>query len=221
MSFAQESNTIQNWYDYTQRNKISGNWTYFGDYAFRFQLNDQGSRWWQFHARPSVIFKNRGLYDLRGGVMVRYTFNSGGNNTEIRPWQGARVNWPNFGRFRFYHYGRLEERFSKDIDSDEGNFVFKGRYKLGIKIPINNPIITSKTFYTLIGFELFFNLSGGNNELIDDITRFDIGIGYRLNEKTNLELIYILQKSRVNFENSNRSNDNIIRLSLIQRFGFE
>ena len=221
ISFAQDSNTIQNWFDYTQKNKINGNWSYLGDYSFRFQIENQDSKWWKFHARPSVIFKNKVLYDLRAGIMFSYAFNTAGNNIEIRPWQGIRVNWPNFSRFRLYQYGRMEERFSKDIESDVNNFILKLRYKLGMNIPINNQVITSKTFYGLIGYELFFNIGGGNQEFIDDRTRFNIGVGYRFNEKTDLRLQYIFQKSRVNLEESNNSNDNIIRISVVQYFGFE
>ena len=219
--YAQDSNSIQNWFDYTQNNKINGNWSYIGDYSFRFQIENQDSKWWRLHVRPSFIFKNKVLYDLRAGIMFSYTFNTGGNNIDTRPWQGIKVYWPNFNRFRFQHYGRLEERFSKDIESDESNFVLKLRYKLGMNIPINNKVITSKTFYALIGYELFFNLNGDNQEFIDDRTRFNIGIGYRFNEKTDLRLQYVFQRSRVNLEESNNSNDNIIRISVVQHFGFE
>ena len=72
-SIAQDSNTLQNWFDYTQNNRINGNWSYLGDYAFRFQVRNPETRWWQIHARPSVIFKNKVLFDLRGGIMFRYT----------------------------------------------------------------------------------------------------------------------------------------------------
>ena len=153
--------------------------------------------------------------------MFRYTNTVGGDGIEIRPWQGARVYWPNFGRFRFKNYFRTEQRFEVELDTDERNFVFKLRYKLSINIPINNPIITSKTYYTLIGYELFFDFGGDNKEFIDDATRFDVGAGYRFNTKTDLRLLYIFQRSRVNFEESINSNDHIIRLSVIQRFGID
>jgi hypothetical protein len=218
---AQDSNSLQNWFDYTQINRINGNWSYLGDYAFRFQVRDSDSRWWQIHARPSAIFKNKAIYDLRGGIMFRYTNTAEGNGYEIRPWQGARLFWPNIGRFRFTNYLRTEQRFEVEQDIDELNFVFKIRYKLSTNIPINNPIITSETYYVLIGYEVFFNLSRENEEFIDDRTRFDIGVGYRFNAKTDLRLIYIFQKSRINLEEITNSNDNIIRVSVIQRFGFE
>ena len=156
--------------------------------------------------------------------MLRYTGATSGNSFEFRPWQGFRLYWPNFGRFRFNNYFRTEQRFSVDLSTDVSNFVFKLRYKLFTNIPINNPIITSKTFYFSIGYEFFFDLGIGddNNEFIDDLTRFDVGVGYRFNAKTDLRLRYIFQKSTVNLEDgkdSNDSNDNIIRLSVIQRFG--
>ena len=109
--------------------------------------------------------------------------------------------------------------FEVELNTDERNFVFKLRYKLSTNIPINNPIITSKTYYALIGYELFFDLGGDNNEFIDDVTRFDVGAGYRFNTKTDLRLLYIFQKSRINLEESSKSNDHIIRISVIQRFG--
>jgi len=218
---AQDSNTIQNWFDYTQINRISGNWSYLGDYAFRFQIATTESEWWQIFARPSFIFKNKAIYDLRGGIMFKFTNTVEGNGFEIRPWQGAKVYWPNFGRFRFQNYFRAEQRFEIELDTDESNFVFKLRYKLSTNIPINNPIITSKTFYVLIGYELFFNLSRDNEEFIDDRTRFNIGVGYRFNPKTDLRLQYLFQKSRVNLDEISNSNDNIVRISVIQRFGLE
>jgi hypothetical protein len=218
---AQDSNTLQNWFDYTQINKINGNWSYLGDYAFRFQIENPESKWWLIHARPSFIFKNKAIYDLRGGIMFKYIKAEGGAGIEIRPWQGARVYWPNFGRFRFNNYFRAEQRFEIELDSDESNFVFKLRYKLSTNIPINNPVITSKTIYVLVGYELFFNISRDNEEFIDDRTRFNIGVGYRFNPKTDLRLQYLFQRSRVNLDESNDFNDNIIRISVIQRFGFE
>lgn len=217
---SQKTNSFQNWFDYTQINKINGNWSYLGDYAFRFQVEDSDSKWWLLQVRPSVIFKNKALYDIRGGIMLRYTGATSGDSFEFRPWQGFKLNWPNFGRFRFNNLVRTEQRFSVDLETDVSNFVFKLRYKLYTNIPINNPIITSKTYYVSIGFEIFSDLGfGDNKEFIDDITRLDVGVGYRFNSKTDLRLRYILQKSKVNADTSSDSNDNIIRLSVIQRFG--
>ena len=225
LSYAQES-TYQTWLDYDHQYKKDGNFRFLSDYGLRWQSTAGSDNWYRLHARPSVGFRPSTLMDYRGGIGVFFTQNElTANQFEIRPWQGAKISWPNFKRFRFFNYFRLEERFSFRINQSQ-NFVLKFRYKFGVKIPLNNTVISVGTFYIPVSIELFMDLTLNNNEQTNDRTRIEVGLAYRWTAKTTVRLLYTTQSIFNNqgegfdFNSGFSQIDNILRVTVSQRIGF-
>lgn len=219
--FAQNPSTFQAWTDYEHLNKLDGNWIAFSDYGFRWS-NSSTVGFKRIHARPSVEYKYSGQQSFRAGVGLFYQDNIATDNSfEVRPWQGYRLGWPNINRFRIYHYARLEERMVYGLEGDDFAFTLKLRYKLGVDIPIANTTIKPGTFYIPISLELFANLAIENEEAASDRNRIEVGLGYRYNRDLKLRILYTYQSIKNNVEDGVLQNDNIIRVSVIQNFGFE
>ncbi len=221
-SLGQSSNTFQIWTDYTHFNKLNGNWQFFNDAGYRIQPSEEYNSFSRFHIRPSIEFKKQVLYSYRGGLGLFYTINSEINSTfELRPWQGFRLNWPNFNRVRLVHYTRLEQRLATYLNSDESSFTLKFRYKLQTKIPINNTSMTEGTYYIKISAEFFADLALIDQATNSDRNRFELGAGYLLKRDQEIQVIFLLQRNKNNLEEGIIQNDNVIRLSFLQRFGYD
>lgn len=219
-----QESEFQLWLDYDHQNKINSNWRFFSDYGVRSQFND----WVRIHARPSFGFKPGAKIDYRAGVGFFYLFDTYDINAfEIRPWQGVLFSWPSIDRFRFKNYIRLEERFVTDIGINYNNFILKLRYKIGLAIPLNNDRIIPKTFYIPVSFEMFFNLVFEEQPINNDRVRFELGLGYMINDKTRITCLYTLQEvyfkenNYIDFGEGFSQIDNVLRITLSQRFGFE
>jgi hypothetical protein len=218
---SQSKNTFQVWTDYNHFHKLNGNWQFFNDAGYRFQPSKEYNGFSRFHIRPSFEYKKQVLYSFRAGLGLFYTINSNFNNTfEIRPWQGFRLNWPNINRVRFVHYTRLEQRFLDYLDADDNAFTFKFRYKLQTKIPINNVGMIEGTYYVKLSAELFADLALVEQSTNSDRNRFEIGAGYLLKRNQEVQVIILLQRNKNNIDDIIQ-NDNVIRFSFIQRFGYD
>lgn len=218
-SYGQESNW-QTWLDYTQQNRLNNHWKYIGDYGARWEYGDVNSSWKRLHARPGVSFQKKALYELNGGLLFSYTYSSEQTSFEFRPWQGVKLHWPNIKRVRMTQYLRTEQRQSWALNEDLSNFVFKLRYQIGARIPINDKVVSVKTFFVDLRYEWFFDLSIGNNEWVNDRIRLNFGLGYRLKPNLDLKIYYILQGNELRDE-AKLDAENNIRISMVQRFGME
>ena len=219
-----QTNTFQLWLDYDHQNKLNSNWKMYSDYGFRVQFDE----WTRFHARTAAIYKPSTLFDYRAGLGLFYlNYRVTDNVMEVRPWQGIKAAWPNWNRFRFTQYARLEERIVFDLESPENDFTLKFRYKLAINFPINNNTISVGTFYIPASAEVFLDLFFKNNEFNNDKLRFELGLGYRLKKDTYVRVLYTLQelffneKSGINFDEGFRQIDHVVRITVSQRFGFD
>lgn len=220
-SLFSQTNTFQIWLDYDQKNKINSKWDFIADYGIRSDFEE----WMRYHGRAAFVLNPGKKLSYYGGLGLFYLTNFNSFNTiEIRPWQGFLISAPDFGRFNFKNYFRLEERLVFGLDNSYTNFTLKLRYKLGLKIPINEKTIKDKTFYVPISFELFFNLAFSEEPINNDRIRFEIGLGYRISEKTNVTLLYTLQEvyfkenNYIDFGEGFINIDNIVRITLSQRF---
>ena len=220
--FCQSNSTFQIWTDYSDFHKLNGNWQFFNDAGYRIHPSKESNQFSRLHIRPSIEFKRQVLYSFRGGIGLFYTINSQTNNTfEFRPWQGFRLNWPNINRVRIVHYVRLEERFTNFLNGGESAFTLKFRYKLQTKIPLNNPSMTKGTYYAKISAEIFADLALVNKSTNNDRNRFELGGGYLIKRNLEIQLIYLLQRNKNNIEGGMIQNDNVVRISVIQRFGID
>lgn len=219
-----QTNTFQLWLDYDHQNKLNTNWKMFTDYGFRVQFD----KWVRFHARTAAIYKPSTLLDYRAGLGLFYlNYRVSENVMEVRPWQGLKVAWPNWNRFRFTQYARLEERMVFDLESPENDFKLKFRYKLAINFPINNNTISVGTFYIPASAEVFVDLFFQDSEFNNDRLRFELGLGYRWKKDNYVKVLYTLQElyfdeeSSFNLGEGFHQIDHVVRITVSQKFGFD
>ena len=113
----------------------------------------------------------------------------------------------------------VEQRFFDFLNSNENAFTFKFRYKLQTKIPINNVSLAEGTYYVKLSAELFADLAIVDKATNSDRNRFELGVGYLLKRNQEIQVIYLLQRNKNNIEDIIQ-NDNVLRISFFQRFGY-
>lgn len=160
---------------------------------------------WSLFADPEVralsIYNRFYYYELKGGVT--YTFNKflavslGAGSYHIfqegpefenyhkskdfRIWEQVKMKQP-LSFLVLEHRIRIEEILNK-------NFDINARYRLLVKIPLNKRKLTTKTFYTAVYDEVFFN------SVIPHFSRnrMFVGFGYNFSKTTTVEGGWIYQ----------------------------
>ncbi len=94
------------------------------------------------------------------------------------------ISKQSFGRVNFQHRYRFEQRWIENAD-----FKLRFRYFLSLNIPINNQMLTDRTWYGSAYNEIFIN----NNQIFFDRNRLYAGIGYKLNKMARFEIGYMNQ----------------------------
>jgi len=164
---------------------------------FRFWIrNDIGIRqsfdndpFTMFLYRPRAIIELGNIVDIIPAVDFRYSYYSGlGNTFEIRTWEGISVHWPDVGRIMFVHLYRFEQRFHWTEGEREEETGFRSRYRLNMRIPLNNPTLADQTWFLDMRGEIFLPHDEGIQELYSSRMRFGTLIGYRHNIKWRFQL---------------------------------
>ena len=178
------------------QDELKVNHQLWGEYNPSYQLDDKiilsspigvgtifDDDWSQFYLKPSVRFNLNRTLEFRGGVGVYRTWRGDkSDRLEIRPWQGIKLNWPQLGLMRFYHYVRIEQRVSFLIDDYERSYDTRLRYKVGFKRRIDNQ-------WQLEGYgEFFFD----REEEIDEIFRNRAQVGLALEYRSSSSLSYVI-----------------------------
>ena len=118
---------------------------------------------------------------------------------EIRPWQGARVIWPQKSYFfSLKHFVRFEEQFVNFASTDNG---FKGRlrfrYQIGAELDIwDNP---SGTLGISIPLEYEIFHSFVQTDYFMEKDRIIAGIIFKFRKGLKLELNYTMQRAGKSF----------------------
>lgn len=144
----------------------------------------------QQYNRHAIAYKFSGsLVGSLGGV-VRFNFGdtdefiSSRIVPEWRVWQEFQFSIP-IRRFLFYHRIRTEQRWSKSVSNTSSDYIYRNRwrYMLRMKMPLNKPSLTAKTWYFSPEVELIMQ-SGRSvvSSPLEDI-RFTSGIGYIVSTK--------------------------------------
>ena len=131
---------------------------------------------------------------------------------ELRPWQGVRIHWPNFGRIGIKQSFKLEERLLWETETWAFDPALRFRYKLGGRIPFNEP----RSFYLSLFGEAFANVGGESVAILRNRMRGYIGLGYKRNETWTVELEFMLQRSRGNVVEDFNVSDLIFRLKVLK-----
>ena len=202
----------QLWFDVIPHFDISKRIEYFGDISYRTAIS--GSEFKRFVLKPSIIYSWTYELDLIGGIGLFITSEEEDYKTvELRPYQGAQLNWPKIWRMNFKHRGLIEERLSWN---NEGDFDpnLRLRYRLKTKFPINKESVGYKTLYLPVSYELFGNVGDEEVERFQNRTRAMVGLGYVFNEKWIAEFEVTFQNSSSTETDDLTLSDRIFRFKL-------
>ena len=212
---AQEQNitTDHLWFDFYNYFPITEKLEYGGDLGFRHAFSD--FPWSSIYIRPTLSYRWKEKIRFSGGFKFAYTDqNILANTFEIRPWLGVKIYWPKIRRLTFQHFLRLEQRFILNTRTDDWTSQTRGRYKLGTRVPINNPTIIDKTFYMPLSVEFFSNTGEDLTERFASKLRLTAGLGYRFDKRWRLEFEYTYQGSRSSRRENFKGSDNLFHLKL-------
>ena len=208
------------WLDYNHSNKLRNNWLIDADYGYRFRLNYKFN-WQRIHARVGVGYKFEKI-KLLAGVAVFSVFEPNSYlDLEFRPWQGAKYSWPEYGKLKFSHFVRLEERFhffTVGSNQPYSYFLMVFRYSLMAKYSFNNPEDGKGKWVGFIGFEPFYKIFEKNESISVSKSRTTTGISYAFSKKSQIKLAYIYQPSNIPIMQNTQLFSNIIRISFVQKF---
>jgi len=186
-----------------------GNFGYYGQYdaysKYRFG--------W-----PGLIYRVNAWLQLWGGLDSYYTDNYQSADTlELRPFAGVKLFVPNPAKIFLYNFTRFEYRDIENVDTHNWSGYARIRSRFGIEVPLatRDRAWESKTFYAFTDVEPFYRFD--QDEL--DPVRVRGGLGYVVNDRIRVELIYTAQFTRASPGSSLDYADNIIQLNI--RIGFE
>ncbi len=209
----------QIWVDFYPHFMISEKFRYYGDLGYRTTIGDR--TWFRLYARPSIQYRPNKLWQINGGVGVFWVqFDADFDRVELTPWQGIRVNWPNFGNLRFRNRVRFEERFSKITNGGSTTFDLRARYKLSgmYRFAIQQPT----KFWFVEGYgELFFPLRDEIEEFFRNRTRFGFGIGHSFSRDWRISAVMNWQRSRFGPEEDLTISDHAYQLKIWKRWRFK
>jgi hypothetical protein len=214
LSFASEINaqevptTEQLWVDFYSYIPITDSLEYDGDIGFRHAFSEFS--WWKVYWRPALAYKWKKSIRFHGGFKVAYDdYEIGADTFELRPYLGIKIIWPRVDRLAFRHFFRAEERLLLNTESDSWTSHTRLRYKLGLKVPLNNPEMVKRTVYLIASAELFGNSEGDLEERFASKRRGTVGVGYLFDQSWGLEFEYTRQGSRDTRLGGYEGTDNI------------
>lgn len=168
---------------------------YITKYRFWFR-NDIGIRrsfdhdpFAMFLLRPRAIIELGSIVDLHPGIDFRYSnYLNSVNTFEIRTWEGVSIHWPDVGRIMFEHFYRFEQRFHWTDGENEEETGLRSRYRLNMRIPLNNRSLIDKTWFLDLQGEIFIPHDEEIQEFYTSRMRFGTIVGYRRSLKWRFQL---------------------------------
>lgn len=203
--------TNQLWVDYYQYFYFKPKWTYYGDAGYRSLISDFS--WQMIHFRPSVRYMHSDFWGAYGGIGFFQTFNKDDVNTfEIRPWQGAMINWPSFKPFFLSHFFRVEERIiiPKGYAAE---FNVRLRYRLKLRVDVYNSPQNNLLFVPLYA-EWFFDAGQKIHETFSNRSRYAFGLAYKTYSNWVLEFNFVMQNSRATFDGEFETSDHLYQFKI-------
>jgi hypothetical protein len=191
-------------YDVGDKLSVFGNFGYYsdpGNYSkYRFG--------W-----PGLIYNPTGWLQLWGGLDAFYTDNySSANSLELRPFGGLKFSVENKAKMRFYNLTRYEYRAIQSQETYEWDSYSRIRSRFGVVVPFaaRARAWEPKTFYGFTDVELFYRFDSDEW----DPLKARGGLGYVVNDRVQMELIYTAQFTRSSSGSSLQLTDNILELNI-------
>lgn len=189
------------WLMYFGNHSLSQKWNLHTEYQWR--RHDWLKDWQQSLLRLGADYKLTGDHSVSAGYAWVHSYPYGSQPIafafdEHRIWQQL-ILQHQYKRIYFHHRYRLEQRFLENITAspdnepiqDGYNFRNRGRYRLMISIPINRREMADKTLFVAAYNEVFLGFGKGIRANILDQNRLYFALGYRFNNKMNVQLGYL------------------------------
>ena len=205
---AQEDHSLGNWNSILLKGKISPKWSLLGEGHIR--CNDYDLKYDYFEIKSSIGYSiTKNLTGLLGtGFFNTDTpgefFRTPALQRELRTWLELNLKHT-FSRFNFEHRVRLEQRFIGD------NYKNRLKYRLGLLLPINKAVMTHGSLYLAANDELFMPQYGP----VVEKNRFYLGMGYKMNQNTALQLGCVNDND---YKSNSHSTKNYLQIMLIYDF---
>ena len=114
------------------------------------------------------------------------------NRLEMRPWQGVRLNWPNW-KLPFDHLLRLEERFEWNTSTWELDASLRLRYRLRVSYRWAALLREDRHWKAHGSAEIFGRLAGQDGQFQEQV-RLALGIERSFPRKARLRIEIVWQK---------------------------
>ncbi len=161
---------------------------------------------------PGLIYHVEPWLQLWGGLDAYYTDNDhAADQLELRPFAGLKLFIPNQAKIVLYNYTRYEYRNFENLTTHDWSGYGRIRSRFGVEVPLTSRADAweTKTFYALTDVEPFYRFD--KNEW--DPVNVRGGLGYILNKRMRLELIYTAQFTRPSSGSPLEHSENVIELN--------
>ena len=207
-SKAQSESPIGNWQNLILKGKFSPKISSICEIQVR--SNNFNLKYDYFEIKTGISYSfTKQFFGLIGsGIYTTYQvgslFQSPPKQKEFRTW--FELNYKHvLGRLNFEHRGRIEQRFIP------GNYKNRGKYRVGINIPVNQSKMVPGSLYLALADELFMPQHGP----VVEKNRFYAGGGYKININTAFQLGCI---SDTDYKSTGHAVKNYLQLLLIYDF---
>jgi hypothetical protein len=188
-----------------------------GDLGIRPDWSETPRTMFLLRARP--YFNLGSLWEIIPAFDFRYSvYQNLPNSMELRPWLGIRLDWPQIGRVSFNNFYRFESRTHFNEGEKDGDNSLRSRYRLNMRIPINNPGIVAKTFYVDFRGEAFFSHDDGITEPFASTLRLGVNVGYNHSTKWRYYLTFYVDRGRNSLEGNATVDRYMIELAVRTTF---
>lgn len=214
---AQEKKTIENkrnWFQYYFQLKLSKKINLTGDCGLRYaekykeKINTLGRLGFQYEINNKLSFSLGGAYFSQFNYDKIF-------REEWRAYQEVLYKSA-YQILNYSHRFRVEERYFENIQTKKSDFTVRFRYRIYFNLPLNHSGMNEDYTLFLHGGDEIFLHSGKLTESYFDQNRLLIGLGFKWNANTTLQLTWnqqYAQRNKTQFENSS-----IVWFSLFQNF---
>jgi hypothetical protein len=173
-----------------------------------------GPKWWAFDNRLSVKRSMSARVDVSLSALRSYTVQTEAYSTlEWRPTLGVRYHITPHRRILSRVLLRYELRLLKDLTNDDWTRTNRLRIRPELLIPINREsLYADGLWYGIVDAEWFATLDEDQEERFANRLRTRLGMGYRFNYTSRIEVIQLLQRSRNTLEEEFTYSDYIIQI---------
>lgn len=229
------------WYGYFGDHKISTKWGIHTEYQWR--RENFINYWQQSLARAGVNYKLTDKVLLTTGYAFIDTFTYGNPSIARRNNQGEEQTFPehriyqdvllnnDMNGFEINHRLRLEQRWlgifydaNNDRIAGKWRYLNRFRYRFRIAHALKGKTIDAKEVYLHAYDELLIGFGKNVGTNVFDQNRINIGLGYKINPSSKIEVGYIsqiVQQSRLNADkNPVFEYNNGFLIALIYNFDF-